>query len=104
MPGANVMPILPWRKAKLTNQPMSGTTPIEIATALEQASADALKALPALRATKPEGELAATLTDIEAMAQLAHYYSLKIRAATSLALYDRTTNPAEQKAAIDLLT
>ena len=57
MPGANVMPILPWRKAKLTNQPMSGTTPIEIATALEQASADALKALPALRATKPEGEL-----------------------------------------------
>ena len=104
MPGSKVMGILPWRKAKLANQSMTETTPIEIATALEKYSAQALAALPALRAGKPEGELAQTLGDIEAMGLLAHYYSLKIKAAASLALFDRSSNAAEQKAAVDFLT
>ncbi|MBL8239003.1 MAG: hypothetical protein JNM66_16390 [Bryobacterales bacterium] len=104
MPGSNVLAILPWRKAKLGNQAMAGTTPLEIATALEQASTNALRALPGLRGAGVEGELAATLSDVEAMALLAHYYSLKIRAAAALALYDRSGNAAEQKEAVDLLT
>jgi hypothetical protein len=104
MPGSNVMPILPWRKAKLGNKAMAGTTPLEIATALEQSSANTLRALPGLRGAGVEGELAATLSDVEAMALLAHYYSLKIRAAAALALFDRSGNAAEQKEAVDLLT
>lgn len=105
MPGSNVMPILPWRKAKLANQPMSQTTPVEIADALEKYSAQALAALPALRAAQASSEeLKLTLGDIEAMSLLAHYYSLKIRAAMSLAIYDRTSSAADRQTAVSLLT
>ncbi len=105
MPGSNVMSILPWRKAKLSNEKMQQTTPIEIAEALEKYSAQALAALASLRATgSTDEELKSTLGDIEAMSLLAHYYSLKIRAAASLAMYDRTSNVAEKVNAVDLLT
>jgi hypothetical protein len=84
---------------------MTGTTPLEIADGLENASAEALRLLPGLREGKRlDGELGMTLGDIEAMARLAHYYSLKIRAAAALALYDRSGKAAEQKEAVDLLT
>ncbi|MBY0507802.1 MAG: hypothetical protein K2X03_28070 [Bryobacteraceae bacterium] len=104
MPGSNVLPVLAWRKLKLENAPMPGTTPIEIAEALERYSRQALLALPALRTGTPTLELTQTLADIEAMALLGHYYSLKVRAAAHLALYDRTSNASDQKAALDLLT
>ena len=104
MPGSNVLPILPWRKAKLANLPITQTTPVDIAESLEKYSSQALASLPALRATSASaGELSLTLGDIEAMSLLGHYYSLKIRAAVSLALFDRSSNPEDQKAAVALL-
>ena len=65
----------------------------------------ALATLPGLRAGQSSSEeLKLTLGDIEAMSLLAHYYSLKIRAAMSLAMYDRTSGAADKQAAVNLLT
>lgn len=105
-PGSGVLAIIDWRKRKLANQPMDGITPLEIAKELDQSAAKALGSLPALRgaADETDTELAATLTDIEAMAHLARYYSLKIRAAAALALFDAApSDQTHQQEAIALL-
>src|SRR5206468_1984335 len=103
MPGSGVLPILEWRKKKLSGEAMQGNTPLQIADSLEEASAAALSALPGLRAANISRELRATLFDIEAMGRLAHYYALKIRAAASLALYDRSSAAPEKEAAVGYL-
>ena len=104
MPGSGVLAILEWRKKKLAGEAMNGTTPLEIADSLEKASTEALSALPRLRSATMSKELRATLFDIEAMARLAGYYALKIRAAASLALYDRSSAEPEKEAGIRYLT
>src|SRR6185437_13095258 len=68
MPGSGVVPILEWRKRRLAGEDPAGTTPLEIADALEKNSASALAALPKLRTPGIGKELAQTLVDIEAMA------------------------------------
>ena len=98
MPGAGVLSILEWRKKKLGGEAMNGTTPLEIADALEKASRDALQGLPAPATSGTE--LRNTLNDIRAMAQLARYYAAKIRSAASLALFDRRGNAAEKAVAV----
>ncbi len=103
MPGSGVIPILQWRKRRLAKEDPGGTTPIEIANALERNSASALAALPKLRMPGIGKELAKTLVDIEAMADLEHYYSLKIRAAAALALYDRNSDEASHQEAVRYL-
>ncbi len=105
MPGSGVMNILDWRQGVLAHEPPAGTTPLEIAATLETNANQALAALPSLRrgGVAPVGnarEYAATLGDIEAMAQLGHYYAAKIRGACELALFDRTGDVARQAAAV----
>jgi hypothetical protein len=105
-PGSGVLAIIDWRQRKLAGAPMDGVTPLEIASQLEESARKGLGALPALRAaaTDSTGELAATLTDIEAMSLLARYYSLKIRAAAALSLFDAPPNdPTHQQEAVKLL-
>jgi hypothetical protein len=97
MPGSGVLNILDWRGRLLNNKPMEGTTPLEIASALEAQAGAALALLPELRAKGGSKELRLTLGDIEAMSHLGNYYAAKIRGAASLALFDRTGN-AEQRA------
>jgi hypothetical protein len=105
MPGSGVLPILVWRKKHLAKEPMDGTTPLEIADALDKASQAALSGMADLAKTSGSNrELNETVTDIEAMAHLAHYYSLKIRAAASLALYDRSSDLTARQSAVSLLT
>jgi hypothetical protein len=104
MPGSGVLPVLEWRRKKLAGEASGGTTPLEIADALEKNAASALAALPSLRTPSMRKELRLTLTDIEAMAHLARYYSLKIRAAASLALYDRTSEEPMKREAVRHLT
>jgi hypothetical protein len=100
MPGSGVIPILEWRKRRLAGEDPGGTTPLEIADALEKNSASALAALPELRSPEIGKELAETLVDIEAMADLEHYYALKIRAAAALALYDRNSDETSKQEAV----
>jgi hypothetical protein len=95
-----VLSILEWRKKKLAAEAPGGTTPLEIAEALEKNAAAALAALPSLQTPAVGKELRLTLGDIEAMARLGRYYSLKIRAAASLALYDRNSDDAAKQEAI----
>jgi hypothetical protein len=100
-PGSGVLTIIEWRKLKLANEPMNGVTPLDIAGELEKKAASAMAELPGLRAgNSRDPELEATLADIEAMAHLARYYSLKIRAAAAPAIFDRTGEAAQQKAAV----
>ncbi|HWE49168.1 MAG TPA: hypothetical protein VG273_05245 [Bryobacteraceae bacterium] len=103
MPGSGVVPILEWRKRKLAGEAAGGTTPQEIAASLEKNSAAALAALPSLRTGAMGAELRETVTDIEAMAWLERYYSLKVSAAASLALYDRNSDAAAKQEAVRLL-
>jgi hypothetical protein len=100
MPGSGVVPILEWRKRRLAGEDSGGTTPNQIADALEKNSASALAALPKLRTPGIGKELAQTLVDIEAMADLEHYYALKIRAAAALALYDRNSDEASKQESV----
>ncbi|MGE0407248.1 MAG: hypothetical protein AB7O65_13210, partial [Candidatus Korobacteraceae bacterium] len=100
MPASGVIPILEWRKSVLAGGAADGITPIELAETLEKHSASALAALPKLRTTGMSKELAETLMDIEAMSHLGRYYALKIRAAATLALYDRNSETSKKQEAI----
>ncbi|MBS1826252.1 MAG: carbohydrate-binding family 6 protein [Acidobacteria bacterium] len=102
MPGSGVLNILEWRKRKLAGQAMGGVTPLEIAAGLESAAGKALDGIGAMRGGSQE--LRETLGDIRAMSYLAQYYAAKIRGAAALALYDRSSNVAEKKEAVEALT
>jgi hypothetical protein len=105
MPGANVLNIRDWRQRLTARQPMTETTPLEIAAALDGAAADTSAALEKLRApAKQDTELQKTVNDCEALAWLGRYYAAKIRGACALALFDATGVKREQDAALDHLT
>jgi hypothetical protein len=101
MPGSGNLDILTWRQRLLEKQPMSGTTPLEVAATLSKNATAALAALPALRgAAGQDRELRLTLGDIEAMAHLGNYYASKIQGAAELALYDATGEAPRRAAAV----
>ncbi len=104
MPGANVLPIRDWRARLAAGQPMEGTTPLQIAEALERAATETLAALDALReAAKQDSELRKTVNDCEALSWLGRYYASKIRGACALALFDANSDTSEQESALRLL-
>jgi len=103
MPGAGVLNILEWRRGILSSNLPPRVTPLEIADTLNRNAQQALAALPELRRAPPAAnarEYTATLDDIEAMAQLGNYYAAKIRGACELALFDKTSAPERQAAAV----
>ena len=101
MPGANVLNIRDWRTRLTKRQPMTETTPLEIAAALDGAAAETSAALDALReAAKTDAELQKNINDCEALAALGRYYAAKIRGACTLALFDANSDPHEQAAAL----
>jgi hypothetical protein len=101
MPGANVLNIRDWRQRLTARQPMTETTPLEIAAALDGAAAETFTALEKLREpTKQDAELQKTVNDCEALAHLGRYYAAKIRGACALALFDATADLFEQAAAL----
>jgi hypothetical protein len=104
MPGANVLCIRDWRARLTANKPMDGTTPLEIAKALEDAATSTLTSLEALReAAKADAELQKNITDCEALAWLGRYYAYKIRGACALALFDTNSATSEQESSLRLL-
>lgn len=101
MPGANVLAIRDWRTRLTKRQPMTETTPLEIATALEGAAAGTFAALDELReATKADAELQKTVNDCESLSWLGRYYAAKIRGACALALFDANGDTFEHAAAL----
>jgi len=103
MPGANVLNIRQWRERLLGRRPMNGTTPLQIADALEGAGRDALEAVATLRPQVPSAradEFRKTLIDCEALGWLALYYAEKTRAACDLGLFDLSQDAAEQASAL----
>lgn len=101
MPGSGVLNITEWRQRKLAGQPMEGIAPPQVADELAKTGTDTLRMLEQLRTVQqPSKELRLTLGDMEAMAHLANYYAAKIRGAMDLALFDKSSHPAEREAAI----
>lgn len=101
MPGSDVLCIRDWRadpKAK-------GTSPKEIARALDSAATDTFETIKALQdSAKDDIELQKTLHDCEALARLGRYYADKIFGACSLATFDHSKDPKDHDKAIDHLT
>ena len=101
MPGADVLPIRDWRNRLVGRKPMDGTTPLEIAAALDGAAAETMAALDGLRAAaKQDDELQKNVNDCEALAWLGRYYAAKIRGACALALFDANSDQSEHSAAL----
>jgi hypothetical protein len=103
MPGANVLNIRQWRANLAGKRPMNGTTPLQIADALEGAGRDALQSVNALRKQSPAAnvvEFRKTLVDCEALGWLALYYAEKVRGACDLALFDQSSDAAAQSSAV----
>ncbi|HEY5550346.1 MAG TPA: hypothetical protein VIK52_00555, partial [Opitutaceae bacterium] len=103
MPGANVLNIRQWRAKLLAKSPMNGTTPLQIADALEGAGRDALQSVAALRTQTPGAnavEFRKTLVDCESLGRLALSYASKIRAACDLGLYDLSGDADQQASAV----
>jgi hypothetical protein len=103
MPGANVLNIRQWRTNVLEKRPMTKTTPLQIADALEDDSRATLQSVAVLRMQTPGAnavEFRKTLVDCESLAWLAHYYAEKIRAASDLGLYDLTHDVTQQASAV----
>ena len=105
MPGAQVLCIRDWRSRLLSRQAMIETTPIEIAKALDGATAETIASLSALReAAKQDAELQKLVNDTEALGWLGRYYASKIRGACALSLFDANSDSFEQDAALRHLT
>jgi hypothetical protein len=101
MPGAEVLCIRDWRMRLTARQPMTETTPLEIADALEGAASETVAALDKLRETsKTDPELRKNVTDCEALAWLGRYYASKIRGACALAQFDLNGDKCEHDAAL----
>ncbi|TWU30692.1 hypothetical protein Poly41_65970 [Novipirellula artificiosorum] len=101
MPGASVLCIRDWRARLNARQPMTETTPLEIATALDGAAAETFAAIAELRNTaRDDRELQKTIHDCEALGWLGNYYAAKIRGACALALFDSTGDSFEHDSAI----
>jgi hypothetical protein len=84
-----------------TRQPITKTTPLEIADALDGAASKTLAALDTLReAAKEDSDLQKNVTDCEALAWLGRYYASKIRGACALALFDVNGEQFEQETAL----
>jgi hypothetical protein len=101
MPGADVLCIRDWRACLSSRRPMTETTPLEIAAALDGAAAETFSSLETLREAGKQGtELQITIHDCEALGWLGRYYASKIRGACALALFDSSGDQFEHKAAL----
>jgi hypothetical protein len=106
-PGTNNIPIPQYVASLMKGQPLPGTTPLQVADAIDARADAALAGLAAFARRPPvrgSAELAATLDDIRAMALLGKYYAAKIRGATALALFRASGEPAHQADAVRELT
>ena len=100
-PGSGNLNIREWRASLLQIQPMTGTTPLQVAANLRSEADAASRVVSELRTNQGSNkELRLTLGDIEAFARIGLYYSEKIEGACQLALFDADSKPEHRDAAI----
>jgi hypothetical protein len=100
-PGTDNIPIPAYVAAIEKRIVPRGTTPFEVADAIDARAAAAEKAFMAVNGGHHRSaERAATLDDILMMIQLGRHYAAKIRGATELALYRATRKPIHQQRAL----
>jgi len=102
-PGTDNVPIPKFAAAVLAGTEIGGTSPLAVATRLDEHAAAALAGVEALR-DGASPELAATVADIRAMALLGKYYAGKIRGALALELFHRTGDRGHREEAVQQLT
>jgi len=101
MPESGILNVRTYRDRLLSDQPMDGMTPPQVAEALKGYAAETLQLVSTLRPQQGENkELCLTLGDFEAMAHLGNYYAEKILGATDLALFSRTGKPEQKESAV----
>jgi len=104
-PGTNNIPIPAYIESVARGVRPAGTTPLQVADAIDARANSALAGLTALpRRPATSADLAATFEDIRAMALLGKYYAAKIRGATALASFRHSPLPAYQADAVRELT
>ncbi|HEU4653829.1 MAG TPA: hypothetical protein VFS47_07570, partial [Steroidobacteraceae bacterium] len=103
-PGTDNVSIPRYVEALLGGKPVPGTTPLQVADRLDANAGAAIELVDALKDGKHTPELAATLSDIRAMALLGHYYAEKIRGATALALFRSNGDAKQRDQAVERLT
>jgi hypothetical protein len=96
--GSGILSVQDYAKAVLTGKPFDGVTPMEVADRLDRLAEISLEGAEKLESSGKTGkELAATLTDIRAMAHLGRYYADKIRGAAQLAVFRADSSRGEYK-------
>jgi hypothetical protein len=89
----------------LTNESMTGTTPVQVAEELRNYADKSLEQVEFVRHQVDDmsRELRLTLADIEAMSHLGNYYASKIRGAVELHLFEKSKNQENKTQAIQHL-
>lgn len=102
MQDSGLMSIPEYVERHLAGEPMTGTTPIQVAEELRKYADMSLKQLGFIRRqVKGAGrELRLTLADIEAMSHLGSYYASKILGAVQLHLFEKSKNQENKMRAI----
>ena len=102
MEASGILTIPDYVAARLRNEPVEGTTPVQVAEQLKGHAARARENVEHVRRDieKPAKELRRTLGDILAMADLGNYYASKILGAVELALFEKTGDAKHKAAAV----
>ena len=89
-------------KMKASNSSLPGTTPLEVASKINQVADHALMLVNDI-STSGNDELYKTVEDIKAMSYLGKYYAHKINAATNLGLFKSNSDPDFHRSMINEL-
>jgi hypothetical protein len=103
-PATDNLPIPAYVAGVIAGKIPPGTTPIQVADALDERADRALEATSAISKSQRRTmstEFGATLNDIVLMASLGKYYAAKIRGATELAMFRGTRASEHRKDAVE---
>ena len=105
MQDSGLMSIPEYVDRHLANEPMTGTTPRQVAEQMQNYADESLKQVELIRSKAGimSKELLLTLWDIEAMSHLGSYYALKILGAVELHLFEKSRNQENKTLAIRYL-
>ena len=96
--GSGILSVQEYASAVIKDTPFDGITPMEVADKLDRLAQQTLAGVATLRyQSRPDKELAATLTDMESIAYLGRYYADKIRGAADLAVFRADKNRHEHR-------
>ena len=96
--GSGILSVQDYAEAVLSGEPPDGITPMDVADKLDRLAEESIEGAEQLASSGNAGkELAATLSDVRAMAHLGRYYADKIRGAAQLAVFRADSSRREYK-------